>query len=322
MVQLLAVLASACASRPDVDTAVSVEGAFSLLSGQGDLAFTVPVSIDGSPELPFIVDTGSTATALYPRAVAALAEEPRIDGRAFVWGIAEAQERPVVRIGEITLGQSRRFNVPAVLLEQSGATPGLAGLVGLDLLDAYAMVWRPETGLLTFIPNDVFMPEAFANWEELRLERRIPEGRSKRLATVTMRMGGRPVPAVVDTGASNSFANWDAVRANPILRLARRRLQRRWEVEGAIGSFEPRLEARFDRLRIGGQDWQGASMTIADLPAFIPEDGDVEPLVILGADFWAAHAFAIDLKGSRLFLRPIPDENKLDPVIIVGRPKT
>lgn len=312
---LIVLALGACASRPTITSAMDVEGAFKLPVADGGTPFVITASIDGSQPVPIIVDTGSTATALYPRGLALLNEEPEVEQFATVWGIASSELRPQITVPAMGIGSAERREVRAVLLEQPSSDGDIAGLVGLDFLEGYAMLWLPEEAALTFIPSERLIEEAFAGWEILSLRRDMPAGKPRRLVTTDVRLSGRTIPALIDTGAVRSFINWDAAEGNPILRLYRRRMERRWRIEGAVGSFDPRLLVTFERVLLGRQEWRDADLLVAELSSFDPEGDAPSPLIIIGSDFWQDHGFLIDVASGRLFLRPINHLDDIERVI-------
>lgn len=305
-----------CASRPTIESVLGADGAFSVETLPRTAYFVIPVSLAGNDPVPFLLDTASTTLALYPDA-ADRVDPPASGAEVLVRGIASVDLRPQTYVAEVAIGPQRYRDVRSVLLRQPRARPEIQGLIGLNMLTDHVVHYDADERVLTFVPGERFRARAFESWDTLPVYRSVPGVEARGLVFISMRVGGRWVPAVIDTGSERSFINWDLARRDPVLGMVRRRLRQQWTIEGAVGEFDPVARARFEKLTIGRQEWRDAEVIITELPAFEAEDGFPTPIVILGADFLADQHFVLDLPGNRLFLRPIrePDFGN-DPLIL------
>ncbi|HEX9953571.1 MAG TPA: retropepsin-like aspartic protease [Rubricoccaceae bacterium] len=124
-------------SVPDDSAGHSV--AFSL-AGPGGVAVVVPVSVNGGPEVPFVLDTGATLTCI-DTALADSLGLPRQPGVAGVGAtISGAGSVGVVRADSFRVGAASAYDLPLCTVDLSALTRvGLEaeGLVGLNFLKAF-----------------------------------------------------------------------------------------------------------------------------------------------------------------------------------------
>lgn len=126
------------------------------LAGAGGAAIVVPVSIDGGPERPFVLDTGATLTCL-DAAVAdsiGLRERPGVSG--FGAGIGGAGRVGIVAADSVRVGGATAYDLTLCTLDLSAVeSVGLEadGLLGLNFLQAFRVGIDFETQTLTLEPR-------------------------------------------------------------------------------------------------------------------------------------------------------------------------
>ena len=164
----------------------------------------VDASIDGTPSRPFIFDTGARNIVTPDVAGTLNTSEVR---SARLGGVGPAtSQADMVKVGQITIGDATITDqvvavadLPNTFVDR-GSRPRVAGLIGSDLLAAYAVTIDYARRILT-LNNPGFKPHAAFS---LPLSFAIsPEGYS--LPSVTAELDGVSGDFVIDTGANGEI---------------------------------------------------------------------------------------------------------------------
>ena len=205
-----------------------------------DGAVVVPVFVDGRGPLPFLLDTGASASAVLEGLARELALPPV--ARTSVVTTVGSHRCAVVRLGRVSLGAAQALNllasvVPASRLDLTGAA--IQGILGQDFLSGfnYTLDYRRRR-ILWSAPGGP-APDR----DEVRLTLRRSRGR---FLVELPQEGDRVVHFVPDTGA-NGLVVFDRPGA---WALPAESLPGRYEVSDSSGRRA--VEARRIRaLRIG-----------------------------------------------------------------------
>ena len=126
------------------------------LAGPGGAAIVVPVSIDGAPEVPFVLDTGATLTCVDHALADSLGLEARPGVRGQGAGIGGAGTVGIVRADSFRVGDVTLTDLTLCTLDLS-AIEGIGleaeGLVGLNVLKEFRVGLDFETETLTLEPR-------------------------------------------------------------------------------------------------------------------------------------------------------------------------
>ena len=125
--------------------------AFSL-EGPGGAAVVVPVSINGGPERPFVLDTGATLTCLDAAVADSLGLPSRPGVRGTGAGIGGAGSVGIVQADSFRVGGATAYDLTICTLDLSaieGAGLDADGLVGLNFLTSFRVGLDFETRTLT-----------------------------------------------------------------------------------------------------------------------------------------------------------------------------
>ena len=121
------------------------------------------------------------------------------------------------------------------------------------------------------------------------------------LVVLKVSLEGRPVTAVLDTGARQTFVNWHAARAAGIEPGAPG-LVRGTGRGGATAHGFAFDTMRFDALAVGDTRFATPSLAIADLPVFATLGMAGAPAMILGIDVLGGRRFVVDYPARRLLI--------------------
>ncbi|ONG52602.1 hypothetical protein BKE38_14155 [Pseudoroseomonas deserti] len=163
----------------------------------------VPGRIDGQPAV-LLLDTGAMRTALLPEALPALNLPGDSLRRSRILGFGGESNESNTLINRLELGSLtlEQLTVPVVV---HGGRPSraLSGLIGADLLRAHELEMDAPGGQVTLYPAQACSGAA-PLWPGPT--RSIPvELYGQTLPIVTLRVNGRPVRALFDTGAQRTL---------------------------------------------------------------------------------------------------------------------
>lgn len=268
-----------------------------------DGGMMIDVSIDGSAPVPFILDTGSTTTAVFEdaRERYGLAIVP--DKLVEVRDLITTSMVPVAVIDSLQISGREQGGLQAVVLKSRlpGIAEGAAGLIGLDVLKQHTLAYHAAERTLYLLPpgrTDAFDAD---NWNEVALNPDPYDTGLRILYFADMEIDLRTIPALIDTGAVRSSMNWEGVRYYELLRI-RRMLQSEWEAQGAVGEFTPIAFGIYGEFRLGGYRYYVRRVIINEFDSYNITGKAGEPLFIAGADLFRDKDFVFDFTNSRLFM--------------------
>jgi predicted aspartyl protease len=256
---------------------------------------SVPVSVEGAAEQPFVVDTGSVMTRLDPTRFAGLGIQPGLD-----------------QVSSLDVGTLHLMNVEIVAATLCGAMMMCrgsepAGLLGGDILINYRVTIDYRGGVVTF---GVFTPPAGVGppvMASFALEgggQGTIGGKPVTLAATRVSLAvvleGRTMQMVLDTGSSTIILRPDVYDAL----VADGRAQSSIDVATVLGTQQAPL-TRVHSVAVGDavQSEVDAVRAPLDVEALELEVGHrVDGL--LGGAFLSAYATTLDYPARTLTLRP------------------
>ncbi len=255
----------------------------------------VEVRLDGSAPRRFVIDTAASTTtilpqlrAVMPALVATQADSP-LNGAS---GAVDVELAPI----ELLETGGHSFHGRELLLLPPGPVDmlGVDGILGADLIADYAVEMDMPGRKWKMLPRaDDAMRAGFSASVPFTLD-------SQRAPRLTIRVNGKDVPAVLDTGARGTIINWAAARAIGIT-PDDPRLAKGTDVKGASRHATASFKVVLDELAIGAAVIAGREVRIADLPVFeMLGYAKGEPAVILGIDYFADRRILIDHPQLRL----------------------
>jgi len=269
-------LLSACATSPE--KRFTLEEAL-----DGDKAISIPmrvterglivlegVKID-SRSLDMVLDTGATQSAIFEKALKRLGMNLSSHSDTMVHGMVQSKSRRVVNIPTLEIGPLKYLAKPMVVLDDREADfrkmEVYDGLIGMDILSKYQIYISPSKSELRFIPNESPVYVSYF-WPRIFLKENPFQVDDRSLHFMEIRIDGRNTAAMLDTGSEFSVMNWSSAthaQAKPI----RKRLRDQWELEGAVGTFQPAAKVKMERIRGGQIFWNDKVLKIS--PSLSPE---------------------------------------------------
>ncbi|MEP3890491.1 MAG: aspartyl protease family protein [Hellea sp.] len=304
-------LLSACATPPpasiDLEQALATKVAITIpmsLTEKG-LIVLKDVKVNGR-SMDFVMDTGATQSAIFEGSLQRLDLDLTALNETLVHGMMESKEHRVVNLAKLEVGPVKFHVKPMVILDDReasfGSTTKYDGLIGMDILAGYQLYISPRLGELRLIPNrtEVFVPSA---WQRVEMIENPFLADNRDLHFIELRVDGRKTPAMLDTGSEFSAMNWSSAsfaQAKPI----RKRLRKEWELQGAVGTFDPTAKVIMDRIRSGQKFWEDRSFVIMDFKSLGVLGVEDEPFIIVGMNFFSEEEFFLDFQRNLLAIKP------------------
>ena len=299
-VLILACLAvTGCASELVLDT----DGALAVIprkvSSTGHIV--VETRLNGRGPFRFVIDTGASISVVYEsaRAKAGIELAPFI--QVHVLGMTGSGLYPVGLVAEIRVGdeawESARV---AILPDTAPAAARIDGILGVDFLSRYAVLYSQQERVLRLYPRELVAENSYRGWDRIALrDLRVGDG-NVAVFVLDMYIDTQHIPTVFDLGATVNVLNWRAARALDVLL---RRPRRSPDVYGVSGSTEVLAELRVWRLRINNSFWRNRVFLVGEFPVFAALGLDRRPAAIAGADLFGQRDFIIDFARQRLLVK-------------------
>lgn len=244
-------------------------------SGRGTVF--VPVTVNDHP-LRFVLDTGSTITAVTPATAELLGLHG--EGNVLVNGTIPAQ---LTRIAALSVGTMRHANLRAAIVdlpEQRRIDEQFDGVLGLDILTQYDIaVDIPRKRVIFYGAGDLAHSDIVEDMVRVDFHKS-----QSGLVEFKVDFDERgAVPAYLDLGAQRTFTN--PATAN-------------W-IRGP-GNGAPERQAR--GINLGEVRWDQFSVIVEDLSIFAHWTRSDDLAVILGADMFFDRALVLAYKDGALFV--------------------
>ncbi len=267
---------------------------------------TVEAYVNGKGPYDFIIDTGATLSLAFENLARdqkfTLANEPP----RRILGLNSQQETDVITIGDIAVGEERLANHVGVVLADWDAprrTP--QGIIGLDFLERYLVVFDRDARTISFYDPQGAPPAALERWRQSELVRRVFVEGLGALYTTRATVNGKKVSFILDLGASGTLINFAAlrqilsgVRVNPT--GSANTGSRLSDITGDETTARLVLA---QTLRIGGMRWVRALLLVYNAEIFNELRIRSQPYGLLGADIMTQRSFAINFNDEKLYIK-------------------
>jgi hypothetical protein len=293
---------SGCASTLDLDGAVAVVPYKFDQNGR----IVVPARIDDKGPFDFVLDTGSSISAVVDALRHELELEPVPGASVRLHGIVASGQVSLLSIGRLEVGRETWANPRIVSLPgDTEAIDDIDGILGADFLRNYAVLFSTRDRIVRLYPPDRVASASYRGWASVPLEAAPIGAAGPVLYFIDIEINGRALPAVFDLGAGFNMINWEAART---LDLAPQRSGDDVLMSGALDSTP--VVARFVSPEVTTRNirWQDEMFTVGDLEIFKAFMLSDSPAAILGAGLFTQRDFIIDFARSRLLVNVAMDE--------------
>ena len=174
----------------------------------------VPVSIDGSEPLVFVLDTGAGKTSVTPSLAERLGLEEVPGESASTLGVHGKTENPIVKLQSIAVGEALLENVNGIVLDLEHVTRGawhVDGILGMDFLTQFDVQLDFKASQVSFFSaassrsGCVACPEGI---DGIGFDTIDPG-----FIVLPATLDAKPVSAVLDSGSGHSGININAATA-------------------------------------------------------------------------------------------------------------
>jgi predicted aspartyl protease len=262
-----------------------------------DVLPVAEVGLAGKGPYRFILDTGASNTNLLPALRKARPDLPLAKAQGPLQGANGAAQAQTVSIDRLSYGGQTFRDLNAFVLPPSPIdTLGIDGVIGADTLSGYALeIDMPaKRWSLVVTPTPAMLAGMLTPVPFILDSAKAPR--------LTVMVDGKPIPALLDTGARATFINWKAAamlgysEADP-------RLTGGGKAMGATNSSASAFKATTtSTLVIGNHRWNETKLRVADLPIFAVVGMADGPALILGMDALSSRRFVVDYPGKRLLI--------------------
>ncbi|WP_442613989.1 aspartyl protease family protein [Parasphingopyxis sp.] len=258
----------------------------------------VDVTLNGTIDARFIVDTAASETILTDETIARLG----LAGRGEPAELAGATGNSAIEYFELAslrLGAREYRRLGAYSFPRLAAPVEADGLIGADILRQHVVEFDlPGQRLRLFDRRADFLRGA-SGWMVVPFHERA-DG----LLIVPVSVGRVRMPALFDTGAVQNIVNREAAR-----RLGLRLFpdsDSREAITGASGHVQDMNQIEISRFRIGDMGFGNSRVGITDLAVFDTLEIGRGPAMLLSADVLADRRFIIDYPRNRLLIARDP----------------
>jgi len=293
---------SGCASVLDLD------GAFAIVpyNIEEDGRIVVEARVDGQGPYDFVLDTGSSISAVFDAPRDELSLEPIPGVTIIVHGIAASGQFSLLNIGRLEVGSEvwadpRIVSIPS----ETTATASIDGILGVDFLRRYAVGFSVRERVLRLYPPDLVARKFYRGWASVPLEAVHIGASGPALYFIDIEINGWEIQAVFDLGAGLNMINWPGARS---LGLAPPQLRDDDLMSGAIDSSPVAARLNAAEVTTAGIRWRNEVFSIADLEIFETLMLRDSPAAFLGASLFTQRDFIIDFVRSRLLINVAMDE--------------
>jgi predicted aspartyl protease len=253
----------------------------------------VRVSVDGREGQRFIIDTAAESSAVARSLAERLAPDATRLGRVRVMGVGGARLLPTLDLLSLEVADVELSGVRAVVIDDALLGDDRDGLLGNDVLRRFDVEIDVPAERIRLLPLDAAVP--------LRVALPMTSPRAGFVA-FDATLAGRPVRAILDTGAPTSVINWQAAALAGVTPQSPGVRERRGGTTGLDGLPTVTHAHAFDRLSFGSTTFPATELLIADLPLFEVAGTAGEAAMIVGVDLLERCAVVIGYSTRTLYV--------------------
>ena len=274
--------------------------------------YAIDVTTAEGKNLPFIIDTGATRSAIFKSTLRQMGIEPSDNSIMNIHGISDKAFRPVATIPSMMIGTKIFTNHAVAVLEERKLPVEQSinprGLIGMDILSDYRLFVDSETRTFNLIPRSLPAPKIPYKWETVELYTNPFVDQDHDLHFMKIRLGNHLLPALLDMGSEDNMMNW-SVSKFPQLKRVRKKLYETWIVEGAVGTFDPLYRIKTRNIRSGQKFWDSTDFLVMDFDGLEILGIDNQPFLIAGSSMFSEQTFYLDFADN--FMRFKPKQNSV-----------
>ena len=293
LVCFIAICGPALSAQPIVDQPYSVTPDYRLVTS---------VTINGKGPFKMVLDTGCSRTTLLRHTARALGIDPASADIINVYSIAAESSSPPFMLQELKFSGMSIPNLAAVVIDDpadySGPIPD--GIIGIDILERYAIVFDASRNRLKLFRPADGLPEPYSHWRHTPMTPKALRGANANFWFIDALYNGVPAKTLFDLGMGTSLVTWTlAEKILPRAKMPRKEDER---VRDALGKGLPAFRIEAITIGAAGHFWLNANVLVADAPVFKRLDVAGQSIGVIGAGILSQNSFAIDFENRRLYI--------------------
>lgn len=257
----------------------------------------------GKTEALFVVDTAANGTVISPATRDALGFSEK-DGQVVdVTGAGGLVKYQALELDSFGVGEFVRpkFGVVVIDLARFKKNPEqpYAGILGNNFLSDFDLEINLPDSKLRLYPHDAYGRAIVPKLDE-RLS--VPnEAADKGFIVLKVLIEGKPVTAILDTGAPTSVLNWAAAKQAGVT-TETKGLKRRDKGTGGLGSqVADTYLYQFKQVKAGRTKFKTGELRIADLTVFKTLGLGEKPAMLFGLDMLKNYALFVSYSTKKLY---------------------
>ncbi len=263
----------------------------------------VDTMINGQGPFHLLVDTGSSTSIVFQHVANTLALLPVAQESITVHPIAETSVSLPYELRAINLGGETisRLQI-AVIQDWDAPGAGPDGILGIDVLERYALVFDHEHGQMLLFPRARGVPAPYNDWNSTPLEPRRLKDVPVDFWFFDARYSNTRAGTLLDLGTGVTILTWEL--AQDI--VDRRSMPRKTDdkVRDALGKDLPAFRLEGLDIEVARHAWYGQTALVADAPVFDFLGVKGLPAGIAGPGLMRNASFAIDFENHKLYMGP------------------
>ena len=266
-----------------------------------DNLLTTDVIINGAGPFHMVIDTGCTRTTLFAHTASRLGLQPSGTSPVSVFTMSAKTTSLPYLLYDMRIGSEAITDLTVVVIEDpNDKLPTPDGIIGLDVLERYAIVFdHPNRQMLLFSREDG-VPSPYKDWRRGRFMPTPLKQEPASFWSVQAEFSDLKALSLLDLGTGVTIIDWDLSR--DLLPRARMPEQHDDKVRDALGKGFPAFRIEGVTVRLAGYYWINQDLLVADLPVLKLLGVVGQPISVIGAGLLKERSFALDFKNERLYV--------------------
>lgn len=271
-----------------------------------DGAITVEATIDGRGPYDFIIDTGSTLSLAFQNLAAREGFPPTGGAPRRILGITGSATLDTYHMGDVGVGGAvLDEHVGVIIPDWAAPRKSPAGVIGLDFLRRYAVVFDVRSRTIELYPHGALPENRIDGWRSVKLRANTYAAASGALYSTKGLINRSPTTLLIDLGSPTTLINYRAAEAM-FSSVVSRDLGEGFTTGSRLKDvFDDRTRvrtAKINRIQVGRTAWRGVGVIVHNAPIFDEIGVQRLPFGLLGADLIMGGDFALDFGEGKLYL--------------------
>lgn len=280
--------------------------------------YLIEVLLNDQGPFKFMIDSAATRSCLFESTTRKLGIVDYGDEEKYVNGMTASEMRPITRLESFHFAKQKFEDHDFIVLDDwPNPEHKIDGILGMDVMHDLVLHFRPKKGTVRISRKLRGSLLAKEQWSKIKLVSNPYPGKDYNLLFLGADLGERSLPALLDTGSGFTAMSWNSLQGTNMDEY-RERLHEAWLVEGAVGSFAPKMNVQLKDVKFGGRRYKKHNFILMDFDELpFTNDGSL-PLIIAGIDLFDQDDFVFDFARKWVYF---PLEHKPPLSFVRGLPR-